>query len=309
MSDSLPIEQRALLASHVFPIKQVVPEGRFSWERIVRCTILPWVILSLLVLILSLKFRYDHPALSTFVVFAIALCGLAIATRDVQRANSMLLRRWAFYKICMVSLACLLGTHLGEYFFNIYTKHYYDLHQLGRYKGVDPSTTHGAQVFDAGVLKFTDYTSLDRGQAGCYQARTRFCIAPIVASPRGAAVLPATGSYDFFAVGKDCCNCPDQDFRCGDWDSDVNPGGLRMVDKVDTPYYQLAVDQWSAAYRRTAKTPIFIYWTSEADGNVRGMYQVAMTGIVLIAVLSLPVMFAIGVLAAFFIQRKETIPA
>lgn len=306
MEDGLPAEQKSLFASNVYPIKQIVPEGRLDWGHIRRCILMPWIVLTLIVLALSLKFRYFYPTLAIFCTFAVALCGLSIAAGDIRRAISVQQRRWAMYKMCSVCLACLFSSHMGEYCFRVYIKHYYDLGHMQRYKGVDPSTTHGAQVSDAGVLRFTEYTMLDRAQAGCYQTRSRFCVAPIVALPEGS-IVPPTGSYDFFAVGKDCCDCPDQDFRCGDWDSTASPGGLRMIDEIDAPYYQLAVDQWSAAYRRTAK-PLFFYWTSNAEGNLSGMYEMAGTEILLFIFGSLPVMAIFGVLAGFFIHRKERIP-
>lgn len=238
----------------------------------------------------------------------VSVTGLVPPTLQLKQADTVQKRYWAFYGLFTVCVASLTSLYLGEYAFGVFSKHYHELTQLKNYKAVDPAIAHGEELYDAARIKFQPYVKLDRARPGCFQTLTRFCVAPIVSRPEGSAVVPPTGSFDFFAVGKDCCSCAGGDFQCGDWDSVANPGGLRMLDTVDESYYQLAVDQWAATYRRQARRPIFLYWTSQVDGNYHGLLEMSQVMVALTCVFSGPLFLVSAILAAFVIQRKKPFP-
>jgi len=305
MLGTLPPEQEQLLKTYLFPIGQVKSDDRFRWRLIFLWTCIPWCTCSLIVILLSLQFRYVYPTVAMILALLVSCAGLIPPTLQLRQADTMQKRSWAFYGLFAVCVASLTSLYLGEYAFGVFSKHYHELTELKSYKAVDPAIAHGQQLYDAGRIKFQPYARLDRAHPGCFQTHTRFCVAPIVSRAEGSEVVPPTGSFDFFAVGKDCCNCAGGDFRCGDWDSVANPGGLRMLDTVDESYYQLAVDQWAATYRRQAVRPIFVHWTSQVDGNYHGLLEMSQAMVALTCALSLPLFFCSATLADCIIQRKR----
>eukprot|EP00439_Symbiodinium_sp_Y106_P075243 s846_g14.t2 len=77
-------------------------------------------------------------------------------------------------------------------------------------------------------------------------------VAPIV----GPGVsTPLRQTYDFWAIGKDCCSVGASDFRCGSWGSTQAHTGLREVNEADLEYYRLAVQQAASLYDIMALGP------------------------------------------------------
>merc|ERR1719502_2180472 len=64
-----------------------------------------------------------------------------------------------------------------------------------------------------------------------------YCVAPIV---KGNAQLT---SYDFWAVGVNCCSGAQSDFRCGEYTNPHSKSGLRLMKDDQRPFYRLAVQQ------------------------------------------------------------------
>lgn len=83
--------------------------------------------------------------------------------------------------------------------------------------------------------------------------------------------LTETGSFDYFAVGMDCCGCPNGEFRCGEWDNPLTHGGLRVLDDHKLLKYKLAVKQWESVWGQTAKQPLFFEWTLRPARESAGM--------------------------------------
>jgi len=111
------------------------------------------------------------------------------------------------------------------------------------YKDVNPSNIPGVRVQDAGLIEFSSFVEPDRGKGGCFMSKgDTYCLAPIV---EGGEVLyglqgtPRTGSYDYFAVGINCCTCPNRDFQCGDFRNPLANGGIRSLDTKSRPFYKL----------------------------------------------------------------------
>merc|ERR1719291_375900 len=102
-----------------------------------------------------------------------------------------------------------------------------------------------------------------------FQHRTTYCVAPIVSvSPVSNSSLPETQSYDFWAVGKDCCSLSSSDFRCGAWGKTNTRSGIRIVSDKDAPYYRLAVQQAETLYGVMASHPLFFEWSDRPQAEV-----------------------------------------
>ena len=78
------------------------------------------------------------------------------------------------------------------------------------YHGIDPSVVPGSQIQDAGAVDFVA-AGVDSEHGGCFMnAGTTYCVAPIVTNGtihHSVGGAPRYGSFDYFAVGVDCCSC------------------------------------------------------------------------------------------------------
>merc|ERR1711865_1302884 len=68
--------------------------------------------------------------------------------------------------------------------------------------------------------------------------------------------------------GQDCCAPSGGNFQCGAINSDRARSGLRMLRDDQRPFYQLAVEQWSARVGLPAKHPVFFYWVEDPVASV-----------------------------------------
>jgi len=139
---------------------------------------------------------------------------------------------------------------------------YYDVTNLNTYPGVDPSRTHGQQLLDAGRVVFTRSSALDLSKSFGFRNVDTYCVAPITASSERLA------SYDFWAVGVNCCSGNKPDFHCPGFDNPRIHAGLRLMDNSQREYFKLAVEQAEAAYRIRAASPIFFHWTEDPIGEM-----------------------------------------
>lgn len=129
-----------------------------------------------------------------------------------------------------------------------------------------------------------------------------YCIAPIVNGGEvkyGLAGMPASGSFDYFAVGINCCTCPNRDFKCGEWQNPLASGGIRSLDFKARPYYQLALDDWQASYGKTSKNPMFFEWTQAPEFAWKGMWNRTLY----VGWLAVAAAVSVGLLVGFILDK------
>lgn len=210
---------------------------------------------------MSFHLFYQHPTISIFIVFSAFLFMLALGALSfhaIVNERKQGQDSWRVFIILTGFLACILGTSLGYLNFTWNTTRYYDYISLRRVVDVDPGEFSGQQVLDAGEVDFKMGAHIDRNLNMVYYKKTGWCVAPIV-SGDGAPMA----SYDFWAVGTDCCSGTRGDFTCGfvwtSWhNAGTNPSGLRILEDEDIAGYKLAVEQAMSAYNIQAKRPIFL---------------------------------------------------
>jgi len=223
-----------------------------------------------------LRFRWDLPVMLVLgaIIVAIVCPQLWTNLTMLRNKTDRSMRAWL---LVMTLLSCVLGYFCGQNINHHYKHPYYEYKQLKIYKGIDTKTDSGARYTDAGIVYFKPGTGLKRNRNACLKNDNAYCVVPIVQCGESGVCeeltkLTDTGSFDYWAVGKDCCGCPNGEFRCGEWDNPLAHGGLRLLnEEQDGLYYRLAVKQWEAMYGMTAKHPLFFDWTLRPAREAGGL--------------------------------------
>eukprot|EP00928_Gymnodinium_smaydae_P039245 TRINITY_DN26847_c0_g4_i1.p1 TRINITY_DN26847_c0_g4~~TRINITY_DN26847_c0_g4_i1.p1 ORF type:complete len:448 (-),score=86.21 TRINITY_DN26847_c0_g4_i1:69-1412(-) len=213
---------------------------------------------------------------------------------------------WPVHGFWLCLVAALLGGLLGNYIWTTRLEPYRELKALQTYGNVNTEIIPGQQLQDAGLVGFAPNVAVDRGRGGCFMGGGHtYCVAPIIYGGRlldGLAGSPRTGEYDYFAVGVDCCTCPNREFKCGQWDNPFARGGVRSLDKESRPFFQLAVNDWEASYRKNAGHPLFFQWVEDPVRAWNGLYTWANSATFGACVIVTFASFALGIFLGKLLQ-------
>lgn len=232
----------------------------------------PIIVFALVSAVLSFSLHHSDPAFTWFVVFlsaaiVAAFCYLAFSTlRQRLKGNVSREPFWYLYLAVMLVIAWFFGFFVGEINWWSNTLPYNDLHQLSIHMQVDTATTPGQQLMDVGRIKFVQGTKLDLTRSIGFKNVDQYCAAPII----GNGALP--DSYDYWAIGLNCCSGNAADFHCGDYSNPNARSGLRLMREDQRAFYQLAVQQAEATYGIKARHPLFFYWMDDAVAELES-YQ------------------------------------
>lgn len=230
---------------------------RLNAVPIVANSFIPTAVFATIFYVMGFHVRYQQPHLAWgLVVVGLLATGIsfAMARLSKQRDSQPM---WLFFFAIMLTAAVLLGTIVGDYVFKTCMEASLDFKNLNSYPAVNPAQQRGQQLMDAGRVYFSSGTTIDQKMSMGFQEHSEYCVAPIV---NGAGQL---ASYDFWAVGVDCCNNPDHEFRCGEYNNPHAASGLRQLDDGERKFFRLAVQQAEAAYGIKASHPLFFTWTQD----------------------------------------------
>lgn len=224
---------------------------------------LPWFLFSALYSLQSFSFHYTNPV-TTWVLTALAfIIPLAVGiSAVVAKQREMDLPMWYTFASFALFVAVSLAMVLGDMNFWYNMQPFYDLQNLNTYPAVNPARETGQQLMDSGRVYFSDDVHINLKLAMGFKNHDMYCVAPIVA---GNERLP---TYDFWAVGTNCCNGVTTDFRCGEFNNPHARSGLRLMREDQRPFFRLAVQQAEAAYNLRANHPIFMYWMQDPLAEV-----------------------------------------
>lgn len=194
-------------------------------------------------------------------VFMLWLCAAMFAYRARKDINEP---SWYTYLALMLGLAAAGGVASGLSIFFSFSKPYYDVSNLKVAHNLDVGRELGQNLMDAGIAYFAHGNRLAPLKSWHFKHRTLYCVAPIVSNDTKAE----TGTYDFWAVGEDCCAVEAPDFRCGAWANPAARSGIRVLDSQDLMYYRLAVKQAETLYGIVATHPIFFTWVQDPVAEI-----------------------------------------
>jgi hypothetical protein len=225
---------------------------------------IPWIVFMWVYFTISFKTHYNHKIWAHVIVGGLALASVGGGLVLVYLSKDEYTPHWYKFSTLQCLIAIITAYGLGYWNFYWHMAPYYDWQRLKTYPYVDTGKELGQNLMDAGTVYFAAGTSIELTKSWHFKTDKvdnkihRYCVAPIIT---GGA--PSTGSYDFWAIGMDCCASASSDFRCGDYGNGLARSGLRLLDDWHRPWYKLAVKQASALYGIKAKHPLFFEWTQD----------------------------------------------
>lgn len=222
----------------------------------------PWVLFCCIFAALSFQLHYWSPSAAwSSVTAGLALTGIAafFARRNQVREQDP---SWFTFAALAFFAATVLAAILGDMNYWYHMQPYYDIENINSYPDVNPARERGQQLMDAGRVYFEDGTGLDTSKSMSFKNLDRYCVAPIIS---GEAPLM---SYDFWAVGVNCCGLSANSFRCGEYNNPKAHAGLRLMSDDQRPFFRLAVQQAEAAYNIKANHPLFFYWMQDPVAEI-----------------------------------------
>jgi len=252
-----------------------MPGGRPTVRRmnlvgVATATFVPWIIFCFLTAALSFEMHFRQPSTVQALVLATAAILVVVLVGDLwwicQKRQmgiaGMHGASWVLF-LCLTGLvAVAMAVDFGNRIFELNSEPFFDITSLNSYDEVDPAGVRGQELMDAGQILFSKNAHLDLTKSMSFKNQNTYCVTPITVTD-GKIWNPPLPSYDFWAVGKDCCSSTANSFRCGAWDNPKARGGLRMVQDDERAFYRLAVQQAQSAYAIKAVHPLFFHWVAE----------------------------------------------
>jgi len=269
------------------PMKAAAPffargqRQRLNVVPIFQCFFLPWLLFCGIYALVSFEMHYTSPglcwALAGLALFFVLLCGGYLVVAAWFRSREAAYRggepsakspSWLTFLVVSSLVAWLLAVVLGNLNFWTNMQQHYDYTNLNEYTEVNPARMRGKQLMDGGRVVFTNNSAIDLRRSMGFKNLDTYCVAPItIRSPSAGTELPLQ-TYDFWAVGLDCCTSNAADFHCGDFASRSAHQGLRLLRDDQRPFFRLAVQQAEAAHGIKATHPLFFYWTNDATAEM-----------------------------------------
>merc|ERR1719262_869472 len=195
--------------------------------------------------------HYNHRMVAymiiVFCLIAVVFVGvMALAYMKKKRAGMAKNHTWLVYLFLALAVAWLAGVIYGDLIFYYHMQPFYDLENLNTYPSADVSVLKGQQLMDAGRVFFMKGAVLDLKRSMGFMNQDMYCVAPITMN------LMPLASYDYWAIGLNCCSGNYADFHCGEFNNPNARAGLRLMHDDQRPFYRLAVQQAEALYNLKA---------------------------------------------------------
>lgn len=234
------------------------PGKRRRLNLVAICTnlFLPWFVFCGIFSLMSFSVHYNAAAAAkASIVVGLGLAAIAgvFGYRAKQRDADPV---WYNFACLALLVATVVSGIVGDmnYWYNMHV--FYDLENLNTYPSVNVDVEKGQQLMDAGRVYFSDGTGIDMQKSIGFKNDDLYCVTPITNGKKLA-------SYDFWAVGINCCSGVSSDFRCGEYNNPHARAGLRMMRDEQRPFFRLAVQQAEAAYNIKSTHPLFFYWLQD----------------------------------------------
>lgn len=227
----------------------------------------PWGLFVLCCGLCAFSFMYRHPGAVGVILCIAFIIVILVAITAVQARIRNPEPTWLSVAAVLLLIALIFGTITGLTLYFKFTHHNMQLFDLKVTNNVDASRQRGHDIMDAGIAYFTPGTTIDNRQSWHFKRApggTMYCVAPIMTNN----LVPNSQSYDFWAVGKDCCAVGASDFRCNAWRVGGAHAAIRVLDDEDMSYYRLAVQQAEGVFGIHAREPLLFEWHADPLASI-----------------------------------------
>lgn len=251
-------------------MKPARPRAGVNGVGILVSFLVPWFLFMFIFTVQSFSIHYDNPNLAHMVtmlaMLVVGVLGYSALVSWRRRQSGEDAANWTCFLFLTATIAFLLALSAGSYNFSHNMTPFYDVNNLNVYPSVDPATSRGQQFMDAGRFVFTPDSRLDLQHSVGFKNLDTYCVSPIIS---GDGTME---SYDFWAVGVNCCSGHVADFACGEFNNPRAQSGLRLMRDDLRSFFRLAVQQAEASYNIKAAHPIFVYWMQDPIAEINA-YQ------------------------------------
>lgn len=240
-------------------LKPSKPRGAVNIPALLFNLFIPPLLFLVLFGIITFSIHYQYPIFVWWIWSLIAFVPLFLAFRLAWRYRHGGRNRWYLFSFFTLFVATALSAGLGS---AIYWTSMYPFYFIGGLKtvsNVNPALRPGQGLMDAGKVYFADGVKLNYTTGMSFTSYDNYCVAPIVMEDSAPA------SYDFWAVGVNCCEPNNPEFRCGEFGNARARAGIRLMREEQRLFFRLAVQQAEAAYGLKADHPLFFYWVKDPD--------------------------------------------
>lgn len=259
---------------HATPLMHSKQPPFLQWMRrrlnvvpIILCFLVPSGVFAGICAAIAFSVHYVHPVLMYSIVGGLVLATLVVgfhAFREKFRHLAWRDLNWWLFLFFSMLLACILAGVAGSIIYTNYMRPYYDMQNLHTYTDLYPNRIRGQMVMDAGHIVFHNGSRVDVKMSMGFKNVDVFCAAPITFGNE------ALDTYDFWAVGTNCCSGSQADFHCSGFNDKTASSGLRLMSDSKRAYYRLAVQQAEATHKIRAVHPLFFEWTHDATEKSDG---------------------------------------
>lgn len=251
---------------------QKLVKRRSNLVGLMGALLLPILIFATVFAIRSFKIRYEDPQIATvlclivlFFVFAFAVVALNALSEGETSGGDPRIMCFVFFATLVAWVVAYIA---GDVNFHNNMQPFYDISELNTYENVDPAKYTGNQLMDAGQIVFSNKSHLDLTKSAGFMNKDMYCVTPIISGNSSSKLE----TYDFWAIGINCCNGQPQGFRCGEYLDSSAQHGLRLLRDDQREYFRLAVKMAEASFNLNANHPIFMYWMKVPSTEVNA-YQ------------------------------------
>lgn len=237
---------------------------RLNMVGICASIFLPFFVFTTIYTAMCFTIHFQRPLLAkAFVAVGLLMSVIAffLAYRQQQRQFDPM---WFTFASLAFFTGTILAAVFGDLNFMYNMQPYYDMQSMATYPTVNPAKDRGQSMMDTGMAYFVDGAGIDSQKSIGFKNDHLYCVAPI---SYGGDQLT---TYDFWAVGVDCCSGVGSDFRCGEYNNPHARTGLRLMNAAQRPFFKLAVEMAQSAYNIKSIHPLFFEWVQDplAELNV-----------------------------------------
>jgi hypothetical protein len=228
--------------------------------QMVALLLLPTLVFAATFWLTSFSLRYSSGSAANLLSYCMVLPGLAFFGLSLGASGKERVLSIIISGCCLLAWAA--ASIWGDYNYQSLMRPHYDITQLNTYQQVDPINVTGSQFMDAGMIQFVDGTRYLTKYSMSFKNGDTYCVAPIGTGQANAS------TYDFWAVGINCCTGHGVVFTCGDF-SATSAWGVRVMEDSHRSMYEVAIKQAEATFSIKGHQPILMYMMADPHLEVQ----------------------------------------